>query len=217
MSSHFTSHGFRRVNDHTALTHSEVSDILSSGKAILLGGEEKNPDRLHWVFYSIPDADCFVVVRDRRNAEIITLLPIHYHENIAWNISLDTLKAAELLMVGEKRVPDDSDNLSSLESAAIGSGERSESQRQTMPPSRLKLYGILRSPEGEIRRVNLGSVSLEEYLADPNGWKIDEESLGGFKQKVEDRGFNGNQLVAIVAKMGRSGTEFVVSHLNRAG
>ena len=48
------------------------------------------------------DDMCFVVIQDVKNGGIITVLPIDYHENIAWKIPIEAQQMAEELIMNDE-------------------------------------------------------------------------------------------------------------------
>jgi hypothetical protein len=86
----FTRHADIRLCERLRLTQRGVLDILAAQKFVPIG-REKN--RLHCLFYSIPDQESFVAVIDTKTREVITLLPSHYHNR--WRISEETQAHAE--------------------------------------------------------------------------------------------------------------------------
>lgn len=89
----FTRHGKRRLNERIALCEAEVRKLIQENKAIPLGREKS---RIHYMFFSEPDQECFVVVLDYQTREVITILPIDYHNR--WRISLDLVMQARDLI-----------------------------------------------------------------------------------------------------------------------
>ena len=86
----FTRHGNERLNERLSLTGGEIKARINANQAIPLG-QEKN--RTHYLIYSPPDQECFVVVMNHKTLEIITILPIDYHHR--WKISLDLVLQAQ--------------------------------------------------------------------------------------------------------------------------
>lgn len=94
----FTKHAFDRVGERLWLTPAEIATIIETEQYIRIG-EEKN--RVHKVFYSKPDRQCFVAIHDERAHlnEIVTVLPLDYHHR--WEISEAVFMAAKAKIVGE--------------------------------------------------------------------------------------------------------------------
>ena len=54
---------------------------------------------------------CFVLVQDEKNGEVITVLPIDYHERVAWKVSIDAQHWAKNLVLLDR---DDDENSTDL-------------------------------------------------------------------------------------------------------
>lgn len=99
--SYFSKHAFDRLKQRTALTCNDVISILDLNLMVNLGGIP-GFNRRHLLIYSVFDDDFFIVIQDYLTGIIVTILPIEYHENIAWNISMkDKDKAKEILIRSE--------------------------------------------------------------------------------------------------------------------
>ena len=92
-----------RVHTRLSLSALAVARILEDELAVDIG-IEPGTDRVHWLFYSQLDAQCFVAVVDRVNAVVITILPLTFHENLAWRVSDEAQAQARAMMgVGPER------------------------------------------------------------------------------------------------------------------
>ena len=67
--------------------------MLDYGGAIDVG-KEAVFDRKHWLFYSDSDDCCFVAVQDALTGLVVTVLPLDYHENLAWKVGEEPLLEA---------------------------------------------------------------------------------------------------------------------------
>ena len=94
----FTEHALERAEERLHLTCEEIALLLDEGKYVPLG-KDGSSDRLHKLFYSEPDSFWFVAVQDERTAEVITVLPVEYHNR--WRIAGDALKSARAKVLGE--------------------------------------------------------------------------------------------------------------------
>ena len=70
----FTRHAFDRVEERLKITEVEVARILDSGETIPLM-QEPGTHRLHLLFYSKADEQCFVAIQDQRDGTVVTILP----------------------------------------------------------------------------------------------------------------------------------------------
>ena len=97
----FTWHACVRAQERLSLTQAEIGKILEDRHCLNIGEEQKTTTLEHLLFYSEPDDTCFVAINDKAVNEIITILPIDYHENVAWKISTEAQKMAKKLIVQE--------------------------------------------------------------------------------------------------------------------
>ena len=81
-----TKHAEERLITRTGLSKEAFITLYEKDK-LLPVGKEIGSFRQHELFYSGKKKQCFVSIRDERNLQIITILPIDYHQNIAWRIS----------------------------------------------------------------------------------------------------------------------------------
>lgn len=93
-----TLHARERLKERTSILEDELCDLLDAKKCVITGMESCT-NRIHELFYSKGDDDFFVAVRDTRYNEVITVLPLDYHENLAWEIK-DKHKKAAMRLVG---------------------------------------------------------------------------------------------------------------------
>ncbi len=91
---HFSKHALKRIGQRTKLDYFSIADMLDYGGAIDVGTEIIF-DRKHWLFYSDTDDDCFVAIQDSFTGLVVTILPLDYHENLAWKVSSELLLQAK--------------------------------------------------------------------------------------------------------------------------
>lgn len=95
---HFSRHAFQRIAQRTKLSCEEIARILDQGLAVNTG-RKPGFNRNHLVFYSMPDDDFFVVIQDGLTGTVVTILPLEYQANLAWQITdQDCAKAREILL-----------------------------------------------------------------------------------------------------------------------
>lgn len=92
--SRFTIHGFARLQERTAFEDVDVDGLISGGFAVNIG-IELGTQKVHWLLWSEADNECFVVIRDEVTKEILTVLTLEYHNNIAWPVIKDFVARAE--------------------------------------------------------------------------------------------------------------------------
>ena len=93
---HFSRHALKRIKQRTGVNYFSIADILDGRMAVDIG-QEPVFGRRHWLFYSEPDDCCFVAIQDSMSGLVITVLPLEYHANLAWKISLDDCQKAKTL------------------------------------------------------------------------------------------------------------------------
>lgn len=100
----FSRHAFKRVAQRTSLSCDEIAKILDRG-LVVNTGQRPGFDRVHLVFYSPQDNDYFVAIQDVVTGTVITILPLDYHENLAWEISTaDCDRAKEIFLSAQSAV-----------------------------------------------------------------------------------------------------------------
>lgn len=93
MEPRLTYHAAQRLDERTTLFEDELLRLIHNGRCVIVGIEPYT-NRLHKLIYSEPDKTHFVAIQDMATGEVITILPIDYHENLAWKISAKKLKQA---------------------------------------------------------------------------------------------------------------------------
>ena len=88
-----TEHAKLRLNERTSLSESEFVAQLTNYQTVSVG---YRPGVSHWhrLFFSVADRCHFVAIQDISNGDIITILPLDYHENLAWRIEENSKESA---------------------------------------------------------------------------------------------------------------------------
>ena len=81
------------MDERTTLYEDELFGLIDNRRCVIVGIEPYT-NRLHKLIYSVSDKAHFVAIQDMATGEVITILPIDYHENLAWKISQKKLKQA---------------------------------------------------------------------------------------------------------------------------
>jgi hypothetical protein len=92
----FSFHAVHRLGQRTQLTSTDVIRIIGERKFVDIGAKP-GVHRRHLLFYSVPDQVHFVAIQDPIDGTLITILPLEYHEHLAWNASDEQLSAARSL------------------------------------------------------------------------------------------------------------------------
>lgn len=106
---HFSKHALKRIGQRTKLDYFFIADMLDYGGAIDVGTEIVF-DRKHWLFYSGIDDDYFVAIQDSFTGLVVTILPLDYHENLAWKVNSELFPQAK--QKASTYTPTNSSNLS---------------------------------------------------------------------------------------------------------
>jgi hypothetical protein len=97
-----TQHAIDRIIERSTASPDSILDMIDIGLSIPIGCGQGS-SRSHELLYVPDDSTWFIVIRDLKNFEIITFLPVDYHETLAWKISFDALECAKRLTCGEKQ------------------------------------------------------------------------------------------------------------------
>ena len=95
---HFSRHAFDRIGQRTSLSCEEIAEILDR-RLVINTGRKPGFNKNHLLFYSHRDRCCFVAIQDELTGTVITILPLDYHENLAWKVSeIDCQKAMDTFL-----------------------------------------------------------------------------------------------------------------------
>lgn len=102
-------HAMKRNNQRTSLHEMEVAKLLGSGKVVNIG-RKPGSMKEHLLFYSKEDDTCFVAIQDKIDGKIVTVLPLKYHERLAWRVTQEQQEAAKQLAIAEPIIVEDLSN-----------------------------------------------------------------------------------------------------------
>ena len=71
--------------------------MLVEARAYVRLGTKPGINREHLLFYSPPDDAFFVLLRDAIDGTVVTVLPLEYHERLAWAVGAAELTSAMTL------------------------------------------------------------------------------------------------------------------------
>jgi hypothetical protein len=91
----FSTHARVRVEERLSMPEEDVALLLDHGLSVKIS-EEKNTNRVHLLFYSLDDFQCFVAVYDQLTRTVITLLPLDYYEQLNHKIAPAFIDEAKL-------------------------------------------------------------------------------------------------------------------------
>ena len=72
----FSLHALDRVYERLSLTYLEIQELFDQNKVVPIGEEDRGKI-VHYLFYSIPDQGCFVLVCNKKDNLVITVKPDH--------------------------------------------------------------------------------------------------------------------------------------------
>lgn len=176
----YTVHAWRRVADRISLSPSEVADILDADACVDIG-TESGSSRVHRLFYSAPDLQCFVAVQDQANGEVITVLPLDFHSRCAWIVPLSAQQLAK-----------------SITQPSLGNNSRlhvAPFPNEEGGPRIFRVIAYRRLDSGVAKVLNLGSWPSQPYkcriellLDDESFFESLRAKIGSMNLTVEDLG-----------------------------
>ena len=90
-----TYHAELRLAQRTRLTVAQLIQLIDGNMTHIVGCRPQ-PPHAHHLFFSVKDLDHFVAVQDISTGEVITVLPLDFHANLAWKIGKQHLQSAML-------------------------------------------------------------------------------------------------------------------------
>lgn len=97
----FSTHAFDRLSERTSFTQEQLVFWLDHEMYFNLGNKPGIPKQ-HLLFYSPIDEEYFVAIRDEQTGTVVTVLPLKYHQRLAWEVSeYDKSRAREKISVLE--------------------------------------------------------------------------------------------------------------------
>ena len=150
--------------------------MLEAGHSVNIGTED-GTNRVHRLFYSIPDRMCFVAVEDHINAVLITILPIDYHDNIAWRVSDAAQRQATALVVATTTEAD----------CAVNT--RSATTDNSAGPTVFRITAYCHDGSSQLRAINLGSWPCGPYGASIERLLDDDAFFVAVQSRLSIKGF----------------------------
>jgi hypothetical protein len=100
-----TQHAIDRILERSNASPEAILDMIDNGLYIPIGCEQ-GARRSHELVFVSEDDTWFIVIRDVKNCEIVTFLPVDFHENLAWKISFEALECARRLVCNDSQETD---------------------------------------------------------------------------------------------------------------
>ncbi len=91
-------HARLRVQQRTSLSDSQVLRLIEQGLCVRTGIAPAS-NREHLAFYSEPDDTVCVAIHDYLYGRLITVLPLDYHRNLAWEVTEEDRARAKALVL----------------------------------------------------------------------------------------------------------------------
>lgn len=126
----------------------EVASLLDADLTLKIG-EEKGTRRIHRLFFSREDRQCFIAIQDEKNKTVVTILPVDYYETLAAKIPVSLLAEAEQLV----SCPPPSPAVQASVNLSV----------ETPVKRSFKLNGTFMSLKGKPITINLGSWPADDY------------------------------------------------------
>lgn len=188
-------HAAQRLAERTHIREPDLLGLLDGEKSVPVGIEERT-NRLHRLVYSVNDEECFVAVQDMGNGEVITVLTLEYHENLAWKISSESQNLARKLALRWVR------------QTAEGRPPESTSGVQ-IPRTSLRLRAYLTTIEGAwhgptIKAKNLGSLSISACDRPLDALHTSIAFCEEVRHRLKARGIETSLVRKIVGQMGKN-------------
>jgi hypothetical protein len=169
----FSLHAWRRVRERLTLSPTEVAAILDYELAVPLGFDPSS-NRLHRLFFSQPDFQCFVAVQDVSSGEVVTVLPMDYHSTCSFQVSQEAQTQARALVNGREQ------------GEALTDGEPLTGTSPILPHAQFqsfKFFAWIVDSAGVLARKNICRVDAAQYDRDLGAVLSDDE----VKREVESR------------------------------
>lgn len=178
----FTRHAWMRVLERLSLSPAEVAVLLDGGLTVPVGARGR---AVHQLFFSPPDAQCFVAVQDNDNGAVITVLPLDYHESCAWPVALGAQQEAEAL------------------SSPLSSTGALHCEVPGASVFRAGCY--FTNGQGGLRSANLGSIPADPFDHQVSLLLEDDRTIDELQHRVEIKRRLGEVLVRLFVRLGRQG------------
>ena len=191
----FTKHATSRIEKRTRLSIKQLADILDSEQPVYVGCN-KGTSRIHRLLYSGKDDEFFVAVQDRRSGDVITLLPIDYHENLAWKVSARKLKVA--LRKAEKKRDE---KIEPPTTASI----------KCDPASTFLFKAYYNHSNGTLRVKRLGTLASAPYKNDISELLKDPQLFAKMIRMGERKAVDASSLSFLTVQYGKSGDPVVLT------
>lgn len=194
---YFSFHAFKRLGERTKLRFEDLSRLMDDRAYVHLGNKPGMP-REHLLFFSLPDQQAFVAIRDESTGKLVTVLPPDYHENLAWPFTEDQAEAARKL--------------------AIAHASRPCPPPERAPKTSFRVSAIYLTEDNRQKATTLFKVP-----AAPHDWDIrklvtDRYFVGDVRDAMRRKGLKDRPIIGINVRLGDSGNPvpFCIDELSEA-
>lgn len=201
----FTGHAFFKVAERLTLTREEIASLITIELTIPLG-YERGTNRIHLLFYSNKDQECFVIIFDEKTQEVITVLPTNYHNR--WVIDTRLLVAAkEIILTGKKFgvSAELEKRISRLGGKKEGIKGKSKSPKQTVEQIAPYFYIHIFFRRNGKSQIEVFKWSSYDYVGDLGLLKADERFCEELQKNLARKLEEGCIIERIRVKLGRRG------------
>ncbi|MCK9453502.1 MAG: hypothetical protein M0Q90_17555 [Bacteroidales bacterium] len=185
---HFSRHALKRIGQRTTLNYFSIADMLDFGGAVDIGSEIVF-DRRHWLFYSEEDNCCFVAIQDAFTGLVITILPLDYHENLAWKIKDEHIEEAK---------------------RKSSSHTRADVAKPKEPPSIIIVKARYISVQGYQKTSTLTKFRSSDYRGDLYNVLNDKSLESEIRHHCKIKGIDHSSVYAITIALGNDGEPLVI-------
>jgi hypothetical protein len=196
MKSSFTRHAWSRVIGRLSLAPAEVAALLDYDLVVDVG-IEPGTRRVHRLFYSVPDGMCFVAVQDQECGAVVTVLPIDFHETLAWPVSTAAQETARQLAE-----PRDTD----VPTGGTVDPEVVEAPRAAPAAPFFRITAYVRDDLDNVRVVKLGSWPSAPYEQQPEQLSRDGMFLQTVQRWLRERNIAPERLDSVYVRVGQRTT-----------
>lgn len=174
-----TFHAHEKIEERLLMSAETLCDILDAEITVTTGTVAKS-NRYHKLFYSPLNKMCFVAVQDCKTGHVVTVLPIDYHQNVAWSISHDAQIMARDIMRAHLREKEEKE------------AQRLSAKRLRIKQAKAKLsfrvYAYLEDEERNIvDRVFVCSWRDQALLAELENLIADDRFLGYLFDRLQKK------------------------------
>jgi hypothetical protein len=207
----FSNHACERGVERLAMDLDEVGDLLDWNLAIKIG-EEKGTHRLHRLFHSPEDRQCFIAIQDEKSKTVVTILPVDYYETLVAKIPPSLLAEAEqLVSCPAPAKPPEKPKEITVPPAA----KPPEKANEITPPPvakpvaeppvlrSFKVIGTLMNVQGKSRTVNLGPWPAQDYENSTDQLLQDTRFLEAMRVKLNENASLEEYAVGLLIKLGK--------------